>query len=492
MSLRKKALNGFFWTLGQQFSVQIINFAVQIILARILLPEAFGLIAMIQIFVSIGQTLMDSGMTSSLIRMQNPDQRDYSTVFFINILFSFILYLILFFCAPVISSFFSQPLLKPIIRVYTLTFIIQALVTVQTTRLTKEMNFKLQMLMQLPSTIIGGIVGITMAYHGYGVWSLIGLTLVTTFVFMVQHWFRTDWKPSFIIDTKKLKYHFSFGYKLTLSGLLTSIYTNSYTLIIGKFFAPAQLGFYNQANTLRMFPVNNITIALSKVTYPMFSAIQDDNEKFKSVFKAITKQVFFIITPVMLFLVTIAEPLFRFGLTAKWLPAVPYFQILCLSAIVYPQSMYNLNIITAKGRSDMHLKMEVIKKTLSVAFLLLVIPYGIWGIIYAQSLSMLLHAYVNAIYSGKMINYPLSEQLKDIFPVFLVALSTFLVHRITDIIWMKYFHPGDLLRIIIGFLIFTLTYVVISYSFKLSAFIELNRMLFNKGKLKEPEIVEQG
>src|SRR5690606_76912 len=300
MSLKKKAINGILWTLGQQIGVQGINFVVQIILARLLKPEAFGLIAMIQVFLAIGVALMDSGMISSLIRTKDADQADYSTVFFINLFSSIIIYLILFFTAPFIASFFEQPLLELIIRVYTLSFIIQALVGVQSARLTKEMNFKLQMYMQIPSSVIGGVVGIILAYQGFGVWSLVWMHLVKTFLFMIQHWFKTKWKPSLIFDKQKFKYHFNFGYKLTLSSLLTALYTNSYTLVIAKMFSATQLGFYNQANTLRMFPIRNLTTALQKVTYPLFSSIQDDNQKLKSVFKRITLLVFFIVYPVML------------------------------------------------------------------------------------------------------------------------------------------------------------------------------------------------
>lgn len=468
-----------FWTLGQQFSVQFINFGVQIILARILLPEAFGLIAMLQIFISIGQTLLDSGMTSSLVRMKNPDQRDYSTVFFMNLLFSIILYVILFFSAPFIGSFFNQPVLSSICRIYTLTFIIQAFVGVQTTRLTKEMNFKLQMLMQIPSTVIGGITGVIMAYQGYGVWSIVGLNLTTTFVFMVQHWFRSDWRPSFIIDIEKLRYHFNFGYKLTLSGIVTNIYMNLFTFSIGKFFSPAQLGYYNQANTLRMFPVTNITNALRKVTYPMFASIQDDTVKLKNVFKAITQQVFFIVTPVMLCLITIAEPLFRFGLTEKWLPAVPYFQFLCISAIVFPHSMYILNIISAKGRSDLFLKMELLKKGLSVFFLLLIIPFGVWGVVYARSLSMLLHVYIDCIYGGRILAYPLREQLKDLLPVFSISVITYLIHSIADLLWVRFANPSDLIRILGGGVFFFLIYIGISYMVKLKPLMDLKLIIFN-------------
>lgn len=478
MGLKEKTLEGVFWAFSQQLGVQVINFGVQIILARILLPEDFGLIAMIQIFITIGQTLMDGGMTASLIRTKNADQKDYSTVFFMNLFASILIYLILFLSAPAISTFFNQPLLVNIIRILTLSFVIQSLIGVQTTILTKELKFKLLMLMQLPATIIGGIVGIVMAFLGYGVWSLVWLKLVTTFILMIQFWFKTDWKPSMLIDKAKLKYHFNFGYKLTLSGLLTAIYTNSYVLLIGKLFPPAQLGYYTQANTLRMFPVRNITTALQKVTFPIFSTIQDDNVRLKRVFKKITAIVFFIIVPVMLLLIIVANPLFRWVLTEKWMPAVPYFQILCVSAIVYPLSIYNLNIVLVKGKSKLHLKLEIIKKVSSILFLLLIIPYGIYGVVYAQAISMFIHAFVNIYYSGKLIDYPMKEQFIDMLPIFSVGLlSMGLCWMLDCFILDVYLLKHDFFRIIISTISFLFIYIILSNLFKLDSIEGLKKLI---------------
>lgn len=473
MSLRSKTLSGILWTFSQQFSVKGISFIVQIILARILMPEVYGLIAIVGIFVAIGRNLVDGGMTSSLIRTQDADQKDYSTVFFLNLMASFVLYTILFFCAPYISLFFEMPQLTALLRVYTISFIIQALANVQTTRLTKELNFKLQMYMQIPATICGGIVGVILAYSGYGVWSLVLMYLTTATVFMVQHWFRTDWRPDFVIDKNKLKYHFDFGYKVTLSSLVTTAYHHSYTLIIGKMFSATQLGFYNQANTLRMFPVQNLTTALRKVTYPVFSSIQDDNMRLKAMFKKITALVFYVVTPIMLYLVVVAEPLFRFVLTEKWLPAAPYFQVLALSAIVYPLSMYNLNIVLAKGRSDLHLKMELIKKLSSILFLFLIIPFGIWGVIYAQAISMLIHAFVNALYCGRQINYPVQNQIIDVLPIFVLCCAITVITYAVDNYFFITFCKSDLLRIIINFIFYFSIYIGTSKLLRFTGLLEL-------------------
>ncbi|BAU54356.1 lipopolysaccharide biosynthesis protein [Mucilaginibacter gotjawali] len=477
MSLKRQAFLGVFWTFSQQLSVQAINLGVQILLARILLPQMFGLIAMLQIFLSVGNTLLDGGMASSLIRTENPDQDDYSTVFFINLFCSIGIYGLVFLLAPGIGHFYSQPILSPIVRIYTLSFIIQALVAVQTTKLTKEMNFKLQMYMQIPSVLVGGIVGIALAMQGYGVWSLVWMNLVRSFLFMIQHWFRSNWFPSPRLNKEKLKYHFSFGYKLTLSGLVTSLYYNLYTVVIGKLFSVTQLGFYNQANTLSMFPTANLSTALLKVTYPMFSALQNNNEKLKLVYKRLTLLVFFGVTPIMIILALAADPLFRILLTNKWSPATPYFQVLCISAIIYPYSMFNITIIPAKGRSDIHFKAELIKKGVSTLVLIPLIYFGLWGIISASVFSMIFHGLVNGFYAGKLISYPLKDQLLNIMPIILVGGFAAAACKGLFLLVIHYYISSDSLTILLTSIIYLFFYTGISFLLRLSVLNEIRHII---------------
>lgn len=421
MSLKKQAISGVGWTFAQQFSVQIINFGVQIILARLLMPEMFGLIAMITVFLSIGQTLMDSGMTSSLIRTKEPDQLDYSTVFMTNMLISIVVYIIVFAGAPLVAKFYNQPLLKDILRVFSITFVIRAFVAVHVAKLTKEMNFKTQMKLQVPSTIVGGIVGVVMAYLGYGVWSLVFLNITQTIVFTIQNWIFIPWRPSFIFNKERFKYHFSFGYKLTLSGLLDTIYNDAYRIVIGKFFSPASVGYFNQAETMRLFPVQQISTVMGKVTYPLFSNIQTD-ERLKDVYRQTMKLVLFVVIPVMLILIVIAKEGFLFLFGAKWLPAVPYFQILAVASIVRPISTYNLNILKVKGRSDLFLKLEVIKKIIGIIFIAIALPFGINYLVISLTIFSYFSVFINMWFSGKLINYSMGEQIKDIYSLFIVGL----------------------------------------------------------------------
>lgn len=479
MSLKNKAFSGVAWTFSHQLSVQAINFVVQIMLARILLPEMFGIIALLQIFIAIGTALLEGGMTSSLIRMREPDQADYSTVFYINLFISLLIYGILFLCAPLIADFYKQPILDPVVKVYTLTFVIQGLVAVQTTRLTKEMNFKLQMFMQLPSVVIGGVLGIYLAKKGYGVWSLVWMNIVRSFIFMILHWVYSDWRPGFIISKEKLRYHFGFGYKLTFSGILTSLYYNLYTIIIGKFFSATQLGYYQQANQLSLFTVANLSTALQKVSFPLFSSINDDDEKLRMVYKRITDVVFFVCTPLMMIFVVNATPIFRLVLTEKWLPAVPFFQVLCIAYIFYPFSMYNMSIMPAKGRSDLHFKAEIVKKGISALVLLLVMLYSrtLWAILWAAAFSIVFQTVVNAYYAGKLIKYPTSAQFRNLLPILVTGAVATAVCMVFARFVLDSMQVPDIVYIIIQSLLYLGVYLALSYVLRLSAWKESTEMV---------------
>lgn len=455
MSLKKQAISGVIWTFAQQFSVQIINFGVQIILARLLMPEDFGLIAMLTVFINIGQMLMDGGMTSSLIRTKNPDQLDYSTVFVTNFLVSIGIYVIIFLSAPLIAGFYDQEVLKNILRVYALTFVIRSFVAVHVAKLTKEMNFKTQMKLQIPSTIVGAAVGVIMAFSGYGVWSLVGLNLAQTIVFTIQNWIFIKWRPSLIFNKRRFKYHLNFGYKLTLSGLLDTVYNDAYRIVIGKFFSPASVGFFNQAETMRLFPVGQISTVMGKVTYPLFSNIKND-EQLRSAYRSTMKLVLFAVIPIMLILIIIAEEFFLFLFGAKWLPAVPYFQVLAIASIVRPISSYNLNILKVKGRSDLFLKVEVIKKILGVVAILITLPFGIMPLVISLTVVSFFFVMVNMWYCGNLIDYSITQQLKDIAKLFLIGLVTAGICYFFRIYLLSFINSEFLIMLTIGF-----SYIVI-------------------------------
>lgn len=439
------------------------------------MPSDFGLIAMIMVFISIGTTLMDSGMTTSLIRMKKPDQIDYSTVFVTNFIISLGIYLLIFITAPYIASFYNQELLKDILRVFALTFVIRSFVAVHVAKLTKEMNFKTQMKLQVPSTIVGAIVGVGMAYMGYGVWSLVWLNLTQTIVFTIQNWIFIPWRPSFVFNKKIFKYHFDFGYKLTLSGLLDTVYNDAYRIVIGKFFPPAQVGFFNQAETMRLFPVQQIGSVMGKVTYPLFSNIETD-QKLRSAYKTTMKLVLFIVIPMMLILILIAKEGFEFLFGEKWLPAVPYFKILAIASIIRPISTYNLNILKVKGRSDLFLKVEIIKKIIGAIAIIIGLPFGIMGLVISLTVVSFAFTTINMIYCGKLIEYPIGQQIKDISLFLIIGITMYIVmhfgyHYLIELT------QSDLMIIGLTTLIFGIVYVFLVWLFERETIQQLKSIL---------------
>lgn len=478
MSLRKKSLIGVFWVFVQQFSNQAITFVMSIFLARILMPEDFGLIGMIAVFMSISQTLLNAGLTNSIIRQSNPTQIDYSTVFYYNIGVSIIIYIILFFCAGYIADFYSQPILTNIIKVYTLTFIVNAFGAVQFARLTKKMDFKTQMRVTVPSLLISGIIGILLAYSGFGVWALVYMSVIQAILSTAQIWIISKWMPSWEFNRERFKYHFSFGYKLALSALIDTTYSNIYQIIIGRFFAPAQVGFYTRAVSMKNLPVTNISSALNKVTYPLFAEIKDDNPRLKRVYKMLMQSVIFVLCPVMIYLIVVAEPLFRLLFTEKWLPAVPFFQILCVSGILYPLHAYNLNILNVKGRSDLFLKLEVIKKSLGITVIIISLRYGIMALLWGQLVTSIIALSINSFYSGRFIQYKLFDQLKDMTPIILLGSITGLVAWTLDFSFL--ISLNDISRVfILGFVGLTL-FLGGAQLFKFESYLNLVSLIKNR------------
>ncbi len=424
MSLKQQALSGMAWSAVQTFGNQIINFGVSIMLARLLLPAEFGLIGMIGIFMGIGGALINSGLTSSIIRTKDPDQADYSTVFVFNLAGSVLMYLLLFLAAPFIADFFSQPALVAVTRWYGLTFIIGAFSAVQLTRFHKHLNFKSETRASLLSTLVSAAVGVSLAYNGFGVMSLVWMALAGGLVNTSMLWLQSGWKPSLVFDKQKFRYHFGFGSRMMFSGILDILFTNAYTILIGRFYNAAQLGFYTRADSLKQFPVSTFSSILNKVTYPLFAEIKDDDVRLKSVYKQIMKMVIFIIAPVLMLMGVLAEPLFRFLFTEKWLPAVPYFRILCGAGLLYPLHAYNLNILTVKGRSDLFLRLEIVKKVLLVVVIVASFSWGILGLIWGQVIFSMLAFFINTHYSGKFLRYSSWEQLRDILPIITLTAVT--------------------------------------------------------------------
>ena len=423
MSLKQKTISGLLWSFIDSFASQGVQFIVGVILARLLSPREFGLIGMLTIFIAVSQSFIDSGFTSALIRRKNCTQDDYATVFYFNIIVSLVLYLLLFLLSGAISSFFNEPQLKSLIQVLGIGLIFNSLAIIQRTILTKELNFKLQMRVSVFSSLGSGILAVFMAFQGFGVWSLVALTLSRFGFTSFFLWVWSKWKPIWVFSRKSFNELFSFGSKLLVSGLIDTIYRNVYNLIIGKYFSAVELGFYSQADQFQSLPSQNLNGIITRVSYPVLSSIQNDNSQLRSAYKKLIKSTMLITFVLMLGLCAVAKPLILTLIGEKWLPAVIYLQLLCFVGMFYPLHALNLNMLQVQGRSDLFLRLEIIKKIIAIPAIVIGIFFGIKIMILGMLVNTLIAYYLNSFWSGKLIGYSFSEQVKDILPGFLLALT---------------------------------------------------------------------
>tara|TARA_R110002051_G_scaffold238375_2_gene299112 strand:+ start:2392 stop:3831 length:1440 start_codon:yes stop_codon:yes gene_type:complete len=465
VTLKKQTFSGVLWTFMDTFFVKGIMFIAMILLARWIGPEDFGLIGMIAVFVAIGRSLTDSGMTNSLIRTKEPDQSDFSTVFIVNIVMSLLVYAIVYFTAPFIADFFGHKILIKIIRIYCLLFLIIAFSAVQLAILTKRMEFKKITKINFPSTLLGVALGLYLGYNEFGVWSVIWMYLSTELVRSVLLWFFSNWKPKFIFSKSKFKFHFKFGYKLVISGLLDTVFKNIYNVLIGKYFSAQMLGFYERSKQFSEYPSATLTGVISKVTYPMLSQIQKDPKRLESIYRKLIRVSFFIIAPLMLGAAAIAKPLFLMLLGDEWLPAVLFFQILTLAMMLYPIHAFNLNILQVYGRSDLFLKLEIIKKIVITVTVFLAFQFGIMGLVWSSVFTSFAGLGINMFYSSKLIDYPVFKQIEDLSITLIIAIFVaFLMYKTTTLL------PNalNIVQIILASLVGVIVYLGINYLVKTS------------------------
>ncbi|MFL9835661.1 lipopolysaccharide biosynthesis protein [Chryseobacterium terrae] len=425
MSLKNSTFSGVIWTVADTFFLKGLTFIASVMLARLLGPDEFGLIGMISVFIAIGIAIVNSGLSSSLIRTKNADDSDYSTVFYLNLFLAILAFLIFFMLAPLISHFYKQRVLTDIIRLYCLSFLFSSFSAVQLAILNKKMQFKKITILNIPGTVGGVVLGIVLGYLGFGVWSIVWMYLSTQFINSLTIWFFSNWKPGFIFSVEKMKYHFSFGYKLLLSSLINTVFNNVYNVVIGKFYSVQLLGYFERARTFNEYPATILTGVIEKVTYPLLSNIQDDKLRIAEIYKQLLQFSFFVTAPVMFAAAAISYPLFELILGSQWLPAAKYFQIICLASMFYPVHAFNINILKVYGRSDLFLKLEIIKKVVIVLGILVSFPFGILALVWSSVIASLISLIINMYYSSDMIAYKSFQQIKDMFPTFLIGLFTF-------------------------------------------------------------------
>lgn len=470
-SLRQSGKSGVLWSFLIQGGTQVINFVVTVLLARLLLPEEFGLIGMIAVFMAISRALLDGGFVSSLIRTKNADNIDYSTVFFVNLISSVILYGILFFTAPFIAAFYQKAILVDLVRVLGLILIINAFSLVQSAKLNKALRFKTQFKLQLPSLIISAGISIWMAYNHFGVWSLVAKDLIYAFLATIQLWWYGKWIPSFIFDKEKFRYHFNFGYKLSLTQVINTSFDNLYNIVIGKYFSATQLGYFTRARSLEQLPTVFFYNAFNRVFYPLLAQVNDNDTRLKTIYSQLMKIVVFVVTPILVYLGIVAEPFFRWLLTEKWLPAVPYFQLLLISGVFYPIHKYNLNICNLKGRSEMVLKLSVLQNLLLLLGAFSVIWMGIHGLLYSLIFVNIFIALTNAYFSGKLIGYGLRSQFLELVPILFLNILLGIAFYLLQKKWFD--EMPDLLNLIVNGLGFLTLYLFVAYILKMRVVIDL-------------------
>ena len=413
-TLKQATTKGLFWSSVERFSNQGVQFVFSIILARLLSPSDYGIIAMVTIFFAVAQSFVDSGFSNALVRKTDRVEEDLSTCFYFNIGVGIIAYIVLFLIAPLVANFYSQPILSPIIRITGLGVILNSLCVVQQALFTIKIDFKSQAKITLSATVISGIVGILLAYQGYGIWALVWQGVASSIVRMGLLWLMSKWRPRTGFSKSSFNYLFGYGSKLLASGLLDTIYNNIYPIVIGKFYNPAQLGNYSRALGWAQLPSANITSILQRVTFPVLSAIQDDTLRLQNSYRRLLKLSAFIVFPLMMGLAAIASPLIRVILTAKWDGCVLYLQILCFALMLYPIHAINLNLLQVKGRSDIFLRLEIIKKIIGVVILIITIPLGITAMCLGMVFSSIICLIVNTYYTSRFIDVGLLTQLKDL------------------------------------------------------------------------------
>ena len=426
-NLKQKTINGLFWSGADSFGVYFLKFGFSIAIARILSPEDYGLVGMMAIFIGIATWMSEGGFMAALIQKKDVDQTDFSTAFFFNISISLIFYILFYFSAGMISRFFNEPRLIIITRVISLNFVIGAAGLVQLTIFIKKLDFKIQAKINAFAAVLSGIFGLFLAYKGFGVWALIFQTLVGNLFRISLLWIVSSWRPIFIFSFKSFINLFSYGYKIFLQGLLDSIFLNIYSPIIGKKFSAFDLGFYTRANRFYVLFVRRLTMVFSKVTFPAFCTIQNDKDKLVYGYKSTLGLMSFIIFPIITILIVTAKPFVLFFLTEKWMPVVPYMKLLYIEGFFFPIYILNTNIFNSLGRSDIFLKIDLLKKALILISILITIRFGISGLIIGQLISSFIVFIISCFIVSKKINFSIFNQFIEIIPILSISLIVYLL-----------------------------------------------------------------
>lgn len=421
-SVKQDTIKGSKWAAVEKIFSQGIQFVIGIILARLLSPSDFGVVGMLTIFIVISQTFVDSGFSNALIRKIDRTDTDYSTAFYFNIVVGFVCYGIMWIISPWVADFFNTPILSDLLKILAISIIFNSLAVVQIARLTVEINFKPQAIATIISVLISGMIGIIMAYWGYGVWALAWQQVTAAIIKTVVVWFQDRWLPKYGFSNESFKDLFSFGSKLLSAGLLGAVYSQITSVLIGKYYSPKELGFYTRGQQFAHMPTSTVTGILSRVTFPILSNYQDNDERLLQVHRKYLKYTSLLIFFPISLLFALAHPIVIMLIGEKWESCVIILQILCFSYMTDHISILNLQLLQIKGRSDLFLYLEIIKRVFSIGFLLIAIQFGIIAVCIATVIYAYIGIYINIYYIGKLYNYGFQKQVCDISPYYLYSL----------------------------------------------------------------------
>lgn len=471
-TLKHKTVKGVVWTSVDRFANQGVSFVFSIVLARLLSPSDYGIIAMTAIFFSVAGCFIDSGFGSALIRKKDRTEEDLYTCFFFNVVVSIACYMLLFLCAPLIAKFYNQPILTAIIRISGLNLVIGAFAGVSGAMFSYKLDFKTPAIISLICNIVSGLVGVIVAYLGYGIWALVWQGVASGTLRSLLTIVASKFHPKFAFSKKSFHYLFSYGSKLTLSYLIGTLYENIYPIFIGKFYKPSQLGNYARALGWAQLPSSNITGVIQKVTFPVLAEIQDDSQRLAFNYRRLLRLSAFVVFPLMVGLSAVASPLIRVVLTSKWDGCIIYLQIVCFALMWYPIHAINLNLLEVKGRSDLFLRLEIIKKIVGLCIMFVAIPLGVEAMCWSMIVSSIICLFINTYYTGKIIHVSFWMQMKDILPIFLNScLMGIIVYACISFLSM------EALKLVVGILVGAVYYILSSYFISKQEFKDLKDII---------------
>jgi len=473
-SLKSTTIRAISWSFIDSVVVRGLQFIIGVLLARILFPEHFGLIGMLMVFLAVAEAFMYSGFGIALIQKMDVEQADTCSIFYFNIFMGVIAASILCLTAPWIAKFYNQPILTSMLRVLSVTLIINSLSLIHTVLLIKEVNFKRLTKVNLISSVTSGIIGVWLATTGFGVWSLVAQQVSSSFFRAITLWVINSWRPSLIFSLDALRKMFGFGSKLLFSNLLNQTFNNIYSLVIGKLFSARDLGFYSRAKSLQ--EISSFTDTIWRVTFPVFSKIQDDPARLKRGVKKTLTWIVLVNFPLMIGLLVISRPLVIVLLTEKWTQSIPYFRLFCVSGLMLPFDMMNMNVLMALGRSDIYLRLEIIKKILVILSISIMWRYGIIYIIYGMIATDFISCFISSYYTKIFIKYSILEQLNDCLLSFFVSVAMGIIVFIIGMISFDNIYSGLFVQIVSGVVI----YIILCRLFKLDAFMEILKDSWSK------------